>query len=138
MSLLKSVLLFLTNQVIWFISCGIFCSNFFQEFTSIIPFMAWFQDSCQIKGRQGSAIDISLVCLTNVLIFSLWFFKVVKIFHVLIILCSLKTYCCILLYILFALGIGRFFTVYICFKEILFFSFSYKLIFLLTSEHLLI
>ena len=32
-----------------------------------------------------------------------------------------------LLYSLFVLGIGRFFTVYICFKEPLFFNFSYKL-----------
>ena len=60
--------------------------------------------------------------------FSVWFFKLFKFFLVLLILYCLKTY---LIYIwpliyLFVLGRDRLFTAYICFKETLFFNFSYK------------
>ena len=55
------------------------------------------------------------------------FFKVFKICLVLIILYCLKTHCYIFDLYLFALGRGRFCTVYICFKET-FFNFSYKIL----------
>ena len=44
---------------------------FFQEFTSIIPFMVWFQDSSQIEGR-GYILMSSNVCycLPKVLFFN--------------------------------------------------------------------
>ena len=58
--------------------------------------------------------------------FSLWFFRVFKIFLALIILYCLKT-CCIFDLYLFVLGRDRFFTVNIYFKETLFSDFSYKL-----------
>ena len=56
-----------------------------------------------------------------------FFFSVFKILLVLIILYSLKTYCYTFDLYLFVLGRDRFFTIYICFKETLFFNFSYKL-----------
>ena len=56
--------------------------------------------------------------------FSLRFFKILKIFLVMI-LCCLKSYCYIFDLYLFVLGRERFLTAYICLKETLFFSFSY-------------
>ena len=71
----------------------------------------------------GVCMILYMRTLTRTVIFSSWFFKVFKNFLVLIILYCFKN---LLLYIwpliyLFVLGRDRFFTVYICFKETLFF-----------------
>ena len=69
---------------------------------------------------------LGMCTLRRTLIFSLWFFKVFKIFLALIILYCLKT-CCIFDLYLFVLGWGRFFIVNIYFKETLYSNFSHKL-----------
>ena len=69
---------------------------------------------------------LDMCTLRRTLIFSLWFFKVFKIFLALIILYCLKT-CCIFDLYLFVLGWDRFFIVNIYFKETLYSNFSYKL-----------
>ena len=57
--------------------------------------------------------------------FSLRFFKLLKIFLVVMILYCLKSCCYIFDFYLFVLGRERFLTAYICLKETWFFSFSY-------------
>ena len=73
----------------------------------------------------GVHMNLNMSTLTRTLIFSLWFLN--RFFLVLMLYC-LKTYCYIYDLYLFVLGRDRFFTVYICFKESLFFNFSYKLL----------
>ena len=78
----------------------------------------------------GVSMISDISTLTQTLIFSLWFFKVFKIFLVLIIyMYCLKIYCFIfdLSFIFFVLERDRFFTVYISTKETLSFNVSYKL-----------
>ena len=75
----------------------------------------------------GIHMILDMHTLPCMLILPYDFFKFFKICMVLIILYCLKTYCYKFDLYFFGLGRGRFFTVYICFKETLFFNFSYKL-----------
>ena len=76
----------------------------------------------------GIHMNLDMLTLTCTLIFSGWFFKYRNIFLVLIILYCSKTYCNIVDFWFSCLSLEeRFFTVYIYFKETLFFNFSYKL-----------
>ena len=75
----------------------------------------------------GVHMILDMRSLTRMLIFSLWFFIVFKLSLILTISYSLKTWCHTFDLYLFVLGIDRFFTMYICFKESLFFIFLYKL-----------
>ena len=63
----QSVMLpFLTNQVTQFISCGDIGCFYFSGNTLLLPFLlpAWFQDSSQIKAREGSTFScLSIACL---------------------------------------------------------------------------
>ena len=70
----------------------------------------------------GIQIVLDVRMFTCLLIFSLWLFKVFNNF----LLFKHQLYIWHLIY-LFVLGRKRFFTVYICFKESLFFNFLYKL-----------
>ena len=66
MSLPKCVLPFLTNQVAQFISCGDIGCFYFSGNTLLLQFLlsTWFQDSIQIKAREGSTFScLSFVCL---------------------------------------------------------------------------
>ena len=66
MSLPKCVLPFLTNQVTQFISCGDIGCFYFSGNALLLQFLlpAWFQDSIQIKAREGSTFScFSIVCL---------------------------------------------------------------------------
>ena len=66
MSLLKCMLPFLTNQVAQFISCGDIGCFYFSGNRLLLPFLlpAWFQDSSQIKAREGCTFScLSIVCL---------------------------------------------------------------------------
>ena len=73
-------------------------------------------------------MNLDMRTLTRTLIFFPMIFKLLRFFLVPIILYSLKTYYYIYMtFNLFVLGRDTFFTVYICFKETLFFNFSYKL-----------
>ena len=79
----------------------------------VYVFTPTFSDVCMI---------LDMVMLTCMLIFSLYFFKVFKIFqssHDLILFKNLVLYIWSLIY-LFVLGRDRFFTAYICFKEPIF------------------
>ena len=74
----------------------------------------------------GVRMILDMFTLTGILIFSLWFFKVFKVFNF-ILFKNLLLYIWPLIYLLLVLGRDRFFTVYIWFKETIFFSFSYGL-----------
>ena len=72
----------------------------------------------------GAHMILGMCTLTHTLIFSLPFLKVFKNFLVLRISYCLKTSCYIFDLYLFVLERDRFFTIYICFKEILLSDFS--------------
>ena len=55
MSLLKSFLLFLTNQAAWFISRGIGCSYFSRNF--ILSFVLWYDLKILVKSRGGGTFS---------------------------------------------------------------------------------
>ena len=74
----------------------------------------------------GVRMILDMFTLTGILIFSLWFFKVFKVFNF-ILFKNLLLYIWPLIY-LFVLGRDIFFTAYICFKETFFYNFSYNLI----------
>ena len=70
----------------------------------------------------GIHMNLDMCKLTGVLIFSLWFLNCS--FVLALMIYCLKCYCYIYMaFNLFAFGRDRFFTVYICFKETLFFIF---------------
>ena len=103
------------------------CKSFLQDDSRVRQFV------CTVYICMATFIDIHMildVCtLTSRLIFSLWFLKVFKIFLSIILYC-LKTYCYNYIWpliLMFVLKRERFYTVYIYFKETLFFNFSYKL-----------
>ena len=73
----------------------------------------------------GVRMVLDMRTLTLTLIYFLWFFRVFKIVLIFIILYCLKTYCYIFDLYLFVLGRDTFFIVHICFKETLFFNFSF-------------
>ena len=58
-SLLKSVLLFLTNQATQFISCGIGCSYFSRNF--LLSFLLWHDFKILVKSREGG----TFLCLAS-------------------------------------------------------------------------
>ena len=76
----------------------------------------------------GVRMILDMRTLIRTLIFPYDFFKFFKICLVLIILYCLKTYWYKFDLYFFVLGRDGFFTVFICFKETLFFNFSYKLL----------
>ena len=63
LSLLKSVLSFLTNQAVQFISCGIGCSCFSGNF--LLSFLLWYDFKILIKSRGGGTF-LCLVSSVNV------------------------------------------------------------------------
>ena len=73
----------------------------------------------------GVRMVLDMRTLTLTLIYFLWFYRVFKIVLIFIILYCLKTYCYIFDLYLFVLGRDTFFIVHICFKETLFFNFSF-------------